>query len=233
MKLACLRLHSGANTLNSTYLVFLCPFAGCLFYDIFADINKLFYYERKIIINVCTLCGGLYSGMYRLPDVYIRLYGCCNRRNLSGKEGAAMSSSAKIMFGVDAALFLLFVFMAWSGVGLHIAGHAGEDGGQMRYVHIVSGVAWGAVFILHVWQHRRWYNGYFRKIRFNGFSTILLSLLSVAAVFSGLALLPEGMWVDGMFHYKAGVLLLLFCLWHILWRVRVFFRGLCRMLFQR
>ncbi len=135
------------------------------------------------------------------------------------------------IFVIDWLLVPVFLSVLYSGLGLHLAGHAGDHGvwHDWAAVHVVLGTAMLGLVGMHVRAHRSWYKGLFagRPGRRNRV-TVLLSGLFAAAVVSGAWLLGvDGANSDaGLIHYIVGVAMSAAALWHLAGRMKILIRSL-------
>ena len=123
-------------------------------------------------------------------------------------------------------LLLAFVASAVSGIGLHIAGHgtSHEVWHYWAVVHILSSLLWLITVALHIRQHGRWYKSIASKgIGKKSPMTLALSAAFLIVTVTGIVLVAC---VDGansaigLWHYKIGLLLIVFSLIHVFKRMR-------------
>ncbi|MDE7378728.1 MAG: 4Fe-4S binding protein [Paraprevotella sp.] len=145
----------------------------------------------------------------------------CPNGVFSELSGQSRSSREKTFgFRVQRWLPAVFVASAASGLALHIAGHgAGVEAWHCWVaIHILASALFVAGVAFHIRSRLVWYKNLCRKgIGRKNFVTFFLSFVCLAVVVSGLVLLavegantPAGLW-----HYKAGLLLVLFSCLHI------------------
>ncbi len=130
----------------------------------------------------------------------------------------------KKIFVIDWNLFFVFVLSAFSGIGLHIAGHSNnhELWHNWAAFHVLTSFLFFVVAIFHITTHWGWYkgiikNGLGRKSRF----TVVLSIVFFLVSVTGIILLG----VDGansyigLLHYKIGIVTIVLCIGHLLKRI--------------
>lgn len=114
-----------------------------------------------------------------------------------------------------------FVASAVSGIGLHLAGH--ESSHEAWHLWAVAHIAASCLMLMtvgqHTWKHHRWYASLLRKgVNRKKRPILILSVIFLIVLLSGIALLafidgansPVGLW-----HYKFGLLLTVFCILHM------------------
>ena len=130
----------------------------------------------------------------------------------------------KKIFVIDWNLFFVFVLSAFSGIGLHIAGHSNnhELWHNWAVFHVLTSFLFFVISIFHITTHWGWYkgiikNGLGRKSRF----TVVLSIVFFLVSVTGIILLG----VDGansyigLLHYKIGIVTIVLCIGHLLKRI--------------
>lgn len=132
----------------------------------------------------------------------------------------------KRTFSIERLLPLTFVASAVSGIGLHIAGHGTghEVWHNWALAHVLSSLLWLISVAVHIWRHRRWYKavaskGIGRKSRM----TMALSVVFLIVAVTGIVLIACVDGVNsaiGLWHYRIGLLLIVFSLIHIAKRMR-------------
>lgn len=123
-------------------------------------------------------------------------------------------------------LLLTFVASAVSGIGLHIAGHetCHEMWHNWAIAHVLSSLLWLVSGLFHIKRNWHWYRsitskGIGRKSR----TTLALSAAFLVVTVTGIILIAC---VDGansaigLWHYKFGLLLIVFSLVHCIKRKR-------------
>lgn len=130
----------------------------------------------------------------------------------------------KRIFVTDWILIFVFIFSAFSGIGVHVAGHNGhhELWHNWAVVHVSSSFLFCATAIFHVITHKGWYkgvlkNGIGRKSRI----TMALSVAFLLVSVTGLILLGiRGTNSEiGLWHYKTGIVTIVISVGHILKRI--------------
>lgn len=121
---------------------------------------------------------------------------------------------------------LAFVVSAFSGIGLHIAGHetSHEIWHNWAIAHILSSLLWLIFVVFHVKRHWRWYKSISSKgIGKKSRITLALSFVFLVVTATGIVLIAC---VDGanstigLWHYKLGLLLLALSFIHCINRKR-------------
>lgn len=121
---------------------------------------------------------------------------------------------------------MTFIASAITGVGLHVAGHGAshEAWHYWGVAHVLTSLCWLAAVGIHIKRHERWYKALVSKgITRKRLPTLALSLLFLTTVVTGIVLLAciEGAnspW--GLLHYKLGLILIVFSLFHAFRRGR-------------
>ena len=137
----------------------------------------------------------------------------------------------KKIFVIDWNLFFVFVLSAFSGIGLHIAGHSNnhELWHNWAVFHVLTSFLFFVVAIFHITTHWGWYkgiikNGLGRKSRF----TVVLSIVFFLVSVTGIILLG----VDGansyigLLHYKIGIVTIVLCIGHLLKQISLLRKSL-------
>ena len=130
----------------------------------------------------------------------------------------------KKIFVIDWILFFVFVLSAFSGIGLHIAGHdnSHEVWHNWAVFHILTVFLFFMAAIFHITTHWGWYKGVIR----NGFGkkskiTVALSVVFFLVSVTGIILLGvngANSYI-GLLHYKIGIVTIVLCVGHILKRI--------------
>ena len=140
------------------------------------------------------------------------------------KTVSANEASQKISFRIERLLPLAFIASAVTGIGLHIAGHGTVHNVWHNWAvaHISASSLWLLSAAVHVKRHRFWYKALAsRKITDKLWINIPLSLLFLIVAITGIILITHINGANssvGLFHYKLGILLLLFSLIHVFYR---------------
>lgn len=130
----------------------------------------------------------------------------------------------KKIFVIDWILVCVFVLSAFSGIGLHIAGHGNshELWHNWAVSHVLTSVLFFIAGIFHIRTHWRWYKGVIK----NGMGkkskvTVVLSVIFLSVSVTGFILLGiNGANSDiGLWHYKIGIVTIIFSMVHILKRI--------------
>lgn len=135
----------------------------------------------------------------------------------------------KPVIRTDIFCLLFFLLSLFSGIAVFVADcfFSHDVWHNCSLVHVVVNVAFLLFVIIHIKQHWAWFKTLFRLFEKKSRITVLLSLMFVAAVLSGLYLLPfadgQGT-VAGLVHFVVGLLFSLFAFWHILKRLNAFIK---------
>ena len=137
----------------------------------------------------------------------------------------------KKIFVIDWILFFVFVLSAFSGIGLHIAGHGNnhELWHNWAVFHVLGSFLFLITVIFHITTHRGWYkgavrNGLGKKSKITAVLSVVFFLVSV----TGIILLG----VDGansyigLLHYKIGIVTIVLCIGHLLKRISLLRKSL-------
>lgn len=137
----------------------------------------------------------------------------------------------KRIFLTDWTMIPLFILTVFSGIVLHITGHRSNHDLWHNWAvcHILSSIIFLVIAILHVKQHWGWYKGIVR----NGIGkkckiTVLLSAVFLLVSVTGFILLGvnganSGI---GLWHYKIGIVTIVFSIGHILKRAELLLKSL-------
>ena len=130
----------------------------------------------------------------------------------------------KAIFVIDWVLIPTFILSAFTGIGLHIAGHGSshEVWYNWAVAHILFSLLFTVVVVGHIKTHWGWYkslirNGRGRKSRV----TVMVSVLFVIVALTGYILLgvSGGNSGIGLWHYRIGLLSILLFGGHIVRRI--------------
>ncbi len=138
----------------------------------------------------------------------------------------------KKIFVVDWLLIPCFMLSAFSGIGLHFAGHGDvhEIWHNWAVLHVVASVLFLVPATYHVVMHRGWYKGLLRNgVGRKSKTTTMLSLIFAIVCVTGFVLLfavngantPIGLW-----HYKIGIAVSLISITHIVKRFAILQKSL-------
>lgn len=176
--------------------------------------TSCFLWHRHVVFNDASACIGCGKCVKACPN------GVFSRFDAFDNTCRAV----KISLLFEKLLPLAFVSSAITGICLHIAGHGSshEVWHSWAVAHIVATLIWVISVCFHVWRNRHWYKTFVSKgfIKKHFVNLVLLSLF-VIATFTGIILLVyvEGANSStGLWHYKLGILLLLFSLVHSIFR---------------
>lgn len=140
----------------------------------------------------------------------------------SGSQIPSFRENIKTLgFRVQRWLALFFAATAVSGLALHVAGHGSgvKVWHSWLIIHVIMSLLFVAGITIHIRPRLAWYRNLCRKgIGRKNIVTFFLSFICLTLVVSGLVLLsvegantPVGLW-----HYKAGLLLVFFSCLHIM-----------------
>lgn len=137
----------------------------------------------------------------------------------------------KKIFVIDWSLVFVFVLSAFSGIGLHIAGHGinHELWHNWAVFHVLTSFLFFVISIFHITTHWGWYKGIIK----NGLGkkskiTVVLSVVFFLVSVTGIILLG----VDGanpyigLLHYKIGIVTIVLCIGHLLKRISLLRKSL-------
>ena len=137
----------------------------------------------------------------------------------------------KKIFVIDWSLVFVFVLSAFSGIGLHIAGHGinHELWHNWAVFHVLTSFLFFVISIFHITTHWGWYKGIIK----NGLGkkskiTVVLSVVFFLVSVTGIILLG----VDGansyigLLHYKIGFVTIVLCIGHLLKRISLLRKSL-------
>lgn len=137
----------------------------------------------------------------------------------------------KKIFVIDWILVLVFVLSAFSGIGLHIAGHGNshELWHNWAVFHVLSSFLFLITVIFHITTHWGWYKGIIK----NGLGkkskiTVVLSVVFFLVSVTGIILLGvngANSYI-GLLHYKIGIVTIILCIGHILKRTHLLRKSL-------
>lgn len=137
----------------------------------------------------------------------------------------------KKIFVIDWSLVFVFVLSAFSGIGLHIAGHGinHELWHNWAVFHVLTSFLFFVISIFHITTHWGWYKGIIK----NGLGkkskiTVVLSVVFFLVSVTGIILLG----VDGansyigLLHYKIGIVTIVLCIGHLLKQISLLRKSL-------
>ena len=137
----------------------------------------------------------------------------------------------KKIFVIDWILVFAFVLSAFSGIGLHIAGHGNshELWHNWAISHVLTSVLFFIAVIFHIKTHWGWYKGVIKNgIAKKSKVTAVLSIIFLFVSVTGFILLGiNGANSDiGLWHYKIGIATMSLCIGHILKRTHLLLKSL-------
>ncbi|MBB4034704.1 hypothetical protein GGR21_000591 [Dysgonomonas hofstadii] len=138
----------------------------------------------------------------------------------------------KPIFIVDLILIPVFALVIYSGLKLHVAGHiSGHDTWtHWTHFHVITAILSLLFGGLHVKAHWGWYkslikNGIGKKSKI----TTILSVLFLIEIITGVILvffIEGGNSSAGIWHYRLGLVMIVFVLIHIITRFSLMMKGL-------
>lgn len=137
----------------------------------------------------------------------------------------------KTIYLTDLALVPLFVLTLFSGLWLHIGGHAGSLGKWHVWIamHIVAGLLFLLAVLFHVAGHWGWYKSFRKGVGRKSRVTLWLTVAMVPVLLSGLWLVAcagsAGEHVV-LLHSKLGGVAGFLAIWHLIVKVPAMLRGL-------
>lgn len=137
----------------------------------------------------------------------------------------------KKIFVIDWILIFVFVLSAFSGIGLHIAGHGSkhELWHSWAVFHVLTSFLFFMTVVSHIVTHWRWYRGMTRNgIGTKSKITVTLSVLFLLVSVTGIILLGvNGANSNiGQWHYKIGIVITVLSVGHILKRISLLHKSL-------
>lgn len=137
----------------------------------------------------------------------------------------------KRIFIIDCFLIPVFLFTAFTGIGLHIAGHGAnhEVWHNWALMYVIASLLFNVLIAVHVKMHWGWYKSIFRiGLGKKSLVTAIVSLLFVIVALTGYALLGvnganSGL---GLWHYKSGLPALVLFGGHIIKRLPILRKSL-------
>jgi len=130
----------------------------------------------------------------------------------------------KKIFVIDWSLIFVFVLLAFSGIGLHIAGHGynHELWHNLAVFHVLTSFLFLVAAIFHITTHWGWYKGRIKKLAWQKSKiTAVLSVVFLLVSVTGIILLGlngANSYI-GLLHYKIGIVTIVLCIGHILKRI--------------
>lgn len=137
----------------------------------------------------------------------------------------------KKIFVIDWILIFVFILSAYSGIGLHIAGHGNNHGIWHNWAvfHVLTSFLFLIAVIFHITTHWGWYMGVVRNgIGRKSKITVVLSVIFVFVSVMGVVLLGvNGANSDiGQWHYRIGIITSVLSVGHILKRIPILRKSL-------
>lgn len=141
-------------------------------------------------------------------------------------------TKGKSIFIVDLILIPTFVLVIYSGLKLHIAGHADNHDiwEYWTHYHIITAILSLIFGTLHIKAHWGWYKSLIKKgLGKKSPITLILSILFLIEIVTGIILvffINGGNSSVGMWHYRLGLLMIIFILIHLITRFSLMIKGL-------
>ncbi|NBH65770.1 DUF4405 domain-containing protein [Phocaeicola sartorii] len=137
----------------------------------------------------------------------------------------------KKIFVIDWILVFVFVLSAFSGIGLHIAGHGNshEVWHNWAVFHVLTSFLFFVAAIFHITTHWGWYKGIIKYgLGKKSKITVVLSVVFLLVSVTGIILLGvNGANSDiGLLHYEIGIATIILCVGHILKRIHLLRKSL-------
>lgn len=146
--------------------------------------------------------------------------------------GKVSFTKGKSIFIVDLILIPVFALVIYGGLKLHVAGHNynHDTWAYWAHYHIIVGILFLIVGGLHIKAHWSWYKSLIKKgIGKKSRVTITLSVIFLIEIITGIFLIffiEGGNSIVGMWHYRLGLLMIVFILIHLVTRFSIMMRGL-------
>lgn len=130
------------------------------------------------------------------------------------------------IFIIDWTLIPLFLFTAYTGIELHVAGHGSnhELWHNWAVFHVLASLLFLVTIVFHLYTHLGWYKGLINKgIGKKSKVTVVLSVLFLLETISGIVLI----FVDGassrigLWHYVIGLIMSVIAIGHTIKRFPV------------
>lgn len=163
--------------------------------------------------------------IFKDPDACIGCGRCIKAcpNDVFFKPGSALpvrKVNTEMSFRIERLLPMTFIASAVTGIGLHMSSHGTWHNWEVA--HIISSLLWLLSVTTHMVRHRHWYKKVLSKdFVSNRWITSFLTILFLIVAVTGIILIlciegansPIGLW-----HYKLGMLLLVFSMIHIFHR---------------
>lgn len=139
----------------------------------------------------------------------------------------------KKIFMIDWTLIVVFVLSAFSGIGLHAAGHGNDHElwHDWAVLHVSASLLFFITAVFHAMTHGAWYRGFVRNgIGKKSKNTAVLSAVFLFLSVTGFVLLdvsgPNS--EVGLWHYGTGLIAVILSAGHILKRIPALRKSLKR-----
>ncbi|MFV0290210.1 MAG: DUF4405 domain-containing protein [Mangrovibacterium sp.] len=141
-------------------------------------------------------------------------------------------TKGKAIYIIDLILIPIFILLIYSGLKLHVAGH--DDNHEVweywSHYHIIVSIFSVLFGYWHVKAHWAWYKSLVKKgMGKKSRITLVVSLLFLFDLITGVVLVffvEGGNSSIGMWHYRLGLLLVVFVLIHLITRFSAMIKGL-------
>lgn len=174
-----------------------------------------FLWHRHVAFKDTEACIGCNKCIKTCP------HGVCVKSGETPLSALPNFGHRKTSFTAKRMLLLAFVASAVSGIGLHIAGHgiSHEVWHNWAMAHILLSLLWLISAACHIKRHGHWYKSIASKgIGKKSRMTLVLTIAFLIVTVTGIVLMAC---VDGansaigQWHYRIGLLLIVFSLIHI------------------
>ncbi len=146
--------------------------------------------------------------------------------------GKISLTKGKSIFIIDLILIPVFLLLIYSGLKLHVAGHTSNHDiwEHWAHFHIITGFLSLIFGELHIKAHWAWYRSFIKNgIGKKSKVTVVLSVLFLIETLTGIILilfLDGGNSAIGFWHYRLGLVMILFLLIHLISRFSLLMKGL-------
>lgn len=179
-----------------------------------------FLWHKHAVFKDADACIGCNKCIKTCP------HGVFFRPNETSIRSFQIRTKMKTAFIMERLLPLAFVATAVTGIGLHIAGHGSDHEIWHNWAasHVISSLIWLVSGVFHIKRHWNWYRAIISKgIGKRSWMTLVLSVTFVIVVITGIVLIvcvDGANSATGLWHYKFGLLLIVFSIIHILNRTK-------------
>jgi len=143
-------------------------------------------------------------------------------------------TKGKAIFIVDLLLIPIFILIIYSGLEIHIAGHANDYNHDVwsywAHFHIIVSVVSLIVGWLHIKAHWGWYKSLIKRgIGKKSKTTLSLSVLFLLLTITGIILIffvKGGNSIIGLWHYRLGLIMIPLLIIHLVTRFHLIVKAL-------